>query len=343
MWRPISGTRSRYEAAAALQVNLGAVLSGPNAVRIKGTQVATQLGLPEAALALKNLFADKNQTAQTRANAVIGLGTLRAAEADAVVAEALQDASSLVRAAGRQVLALLRPEEGIVELARAVQSEEAVERQSALAVLAQMTQPSADAAIASTLEMLLRGQIAADTQLDVLEAATTRPSPEISRLLAEYQAGLRQDDHLAGFREVLFGGDATRGERIFFERTDVSCVRCHKVGNRGGEVGPDLSQVAKDKQREYLLEALVDPNRVVAKGFESVVLVDAAGRVHIGVLKGEDDQSIRIITAEAKLLTIAKADIDERQPGKSAMPDDVVKKLSKRDLRDLVEYLSNRQ
>jgi quinoprotein glucose dehydrogenase len=46
------------------------------------------------------------------------------------------------------------------------------------------------------------------------------------------------------------------------------------------------------------------------------------------------------MTAEDKLVTVAKDDIDERHPGKSAMPEDVIMKLSKSELRDLVEFLA---
>ncbi len=45
------------------------------------------------------------------------------------------------------------------------------------------------------------------------------------------------------------------------------------------------------------------------------------------------------MTAEGKLV-VPKSDVDERHQGKSAMPQDIVTKLSKRELRDLVEFLA---
>ena len=59
-----------------------------------------------------------------------------------------------------------------------------------------------------------------------------------------------------------------------------------------------------------------------------------------GVLRGEDKDSIRVITSEGQLLTIKKGDIDERKTGKSAMPEDLAQKLSKAEIRDLVEFLA---
>jgi quinoprotein glucose dehydrogenase len=47
------------------------------------------------------------------------------------------------------------------------------------------------------------------------------------------------------------------------------------------------------------------------------------------------------MTAEGNLVVVPKSQIDERQTGKSAMPEDVAKQLSKSDLRDLVEFLAS--
>ena len=46
------------------------------------------------------------------------------------------------------------------------------------------------------------------------------------------------------------------------------------------------------------------------------------------------------MTAEGKLISLATEDIEQRRPAKSAMPDDLTKKLSKFEVRDLVEFLS---
>ena len=48
---------------------------------------------------------------------------------------------------------------------------------------------------------------------------------------------------------------------------------------------------------------------------------------------------LRLITAEGKALAIAKVRIEGRKRGASAMPADLIKKLSPRELRDLLEFL----
>ena len=148
---------------------------------------------------------------------------------------------------------------------------------------------------------------------------------------------------LANWSECLEGGNAELGRTVFFGRSAASCRRCHKVSGGGGEVGPDLSRIGKDKDRHYLLEAMVDPNAKVAKGFETVILVTTDGLIHSGILKSEDDSVVQLMTSTGALVSVAKDEIDERANGQSGMPQDLIKNLTRSEIRDLVEYLSTLQ
>jgi quinoprotein glucose dehydrogenase len=64
------------------------------------------------------------------------------------------------------------------------------------------------------------------------------------------------------------------------------------------------------------------------------------GRQLSGTLREEDGTRLILMTAEGNLVTVPLSEIDERARGKSAMPEDLAKKLSKFELRDLVEYLA---
>ena len=66
----------------------------------------------------------------------------------------------------------------------------------------------------------------------------------------------------------------------------------------------------------------------------------ADGRTLSGVLRAKDAKSVTIVTAENKTIVVPRDDIDAERPDKSAMPEDLHKKLSKRELRDLVEFLA---
>ena len=126
---------------------------------------------------------------------------------------------------------------------------------------------------------------------------------------------------------------------MFRNRLELSCRRCHAVDGDGGSIGPDLGKIGTEKDQVYLLESIVTPNKAIAKGYESMVIQDADGVIHNGVRNHEDDQIIRLVTAQGVTLTIKKSDIEAQSEGKSAMPEDVLKHLDLRDLRDLVAYL----
>jgi cytochrome c553 len=63
------------------------------------------------------------------------------------------------------------------------------------------------------------------------------------------------------------GGDPARGRELFFKNEIIGCTRCHKVGDVGGDVGPDLSDLAKRTDRAYILESLIDPNAKIAESY----------------------------------------------------------------------------
>ena len=220
------------------------------------------------------------------------------------------------------------------------------ERQGVFAVLAENPDPATGKVLAAWLDRLIAGKVPAEVQLDLIEAAGRQPSPEVKKRLDRYEASRSKTDPLASYRETLTGGDVRRGLNLFLSKAEVSCLRCHKVKapdgpSYGGEVGPELTGIGSRQDREYLLESIVTPDKKIAQGFESVVLATTDGKVITGVLRGEDDKQLRLITAEGHALTVPKDEIEDRKRGPSAMPADLAGKLTKAELRDLIEFLAN--
>jgi quinoprotein glucose dehydrogenase len=341
-WQPLA-ERPAQQAADAIRGNLAAVFSGTGKVRVQAALVATKLEIREVSPVLRGLLADESQAPQIRADALTALDSLREKDMQATAEAALTDEAAAVRAAARNVLARIEPAKAIPLLVAAAGCDVSFERQAALAKLGELDERAAGEAIAAALDRLLAGDWPADSRLDLLAAASDRKEANIKERLVRYEGQRAKDDPLAAWQECLEGGDAARGRTIFFERAEVSCVRCHKVGGTGGEVGPDLSKISADKRRDYLLEALVTPSKTIAKNFESVVIRDVDGVTHSGVLKLENDQIVQLMTAEGKLLTIEQDAIEARKPGKSAMPEDLTKHLSKFQMRDLIEFLAGQK
>ena len=188
-------------------------------------------------------------------------------------------------------------------------------------------------------EELLAGRFPAPLRLDLVEAAAQKP--KLKDKIAAYQSGWKKDDAVAPFRDALEGGDVEAGRKIFVEKSEVSCVKCHKLRGQGGEVGPILDTVGGHKTREYLLESLIVPNKEIAPGFAQVVLLLQSEAVESGRIEFETETEVNLILADGSRKKIAKSGIQARKVGLSPMPEDLVKKLTPREVRDLVEFLAS--
>src|SRR5262249_48943803 len=148
-----------------------------------------------------------------------------------------------VRLEGLRLLADRQPEEAIQQLAAVLLRGTTVERQGALSILGGIRGRAADDLLLLWLGKLQAGEAPPEIQLDLLEVSAKRPSARLKKKLEEYEAARPKNDPLAKYREALAGGDAEAGRRIFFHKTEVACLRCHKVKGEGGEVGPELAGI----------------------------------------------------------------------------------------------------
>lgn len=211
-------------------------------------------------------------------------------------------------------------------------------RQAAIASLGSLPGPEGERILRSLVDALMEGNLPAALVLDVLDAASKKPGFKES--LKRYDATRKKEDSLHAWRETLEGGDAEVGRRDFFDRPDASCSKCHTVQGRGGIVGPDLSKIGGQKSREYLLESILFPNKEIAQGYAQVVLQLQNDSVETGRIEKETSKELHLILPDGTRKSIAISDVKARKVGLSAMPEDAAKALSKRDLRDLVEFLA---
>jgi quinoprotein glucose dehydrogenase len=313
MWRPLP-PRSPGAPRQALESVLPAFTDAEPQLRLRAGQVASGMKISSSAALLRSVFNDMEFEPEDRAQALVALIELDAG-ARADVERALQDDASEVRAAALGVVRQVMPEAADEKLAHAALEGQVLERQMAIKALA-----TADAASRSLLRVLQAwadGELPPEVQLEALQAAQALSAdPRVAAILEKKNSTRDPNKPLDVYREALYGGDARRGRRIFQEKVSVSCVRCHKVFTQGGEVGPELTRIAVDKDRPYLLEALVDPNKVIAKGYESALLLDLDGNVFTGVVREETESTITLIDAEGKIMTFDKQEIEARNPAK---------------------------
>lgn len=215
------------------------------------------------------------------------------------------------------------------------------ERQLAFAKLATSTNAGAAPVLVEWLSKLSAGVVEPELQADLLDAArAVQGNTPVSKRLGEWTNALPKDDVLAAFRPALAVGDVSNGAKLFAERADLGCQRCHKLRGEGGEVGPDLTGIGKAKGRAYVLKAILQPNAEIATGFENVLLEKTDGTSIGGVLKSENEAALTLDSPEDGRLVIPKSEIKIRERGLSAMPEGLGDLMTLRELRDLIEVLS---
>ena len=124
-------------------------------------------------------------------------------------------------------------------------------------------------------------------------------------------------------------GNIVRGA-ILFHQGNINCARCHRPAAGKTRLGPDLSKLGKDMTDEMIVESILQPSKVIAKGFATKVIRHFDGRMLVGpVIKEADDEIILgDYSGQGKEIKIAVDDIDEQRDSKvSGMPDNLIDEL----------------
>ena len=119
------------------------------------------------------------------------------------------------------------------------------------------------------------------------------------------------------------------------------CASCHKLGQDGVEVGPDLAAL-NDKSPESLLSAILDPNRALEAKYAAFTVATVDGRVLSGLIASESATSVTLRRQEGKDEVLLRSEIDEMTTsGQSLMPEGLEKDLKPRDLADLIAFIAS--
>jgi putative membrane-bound dehydrogenase-like protein len=185
----------------------------------------------------------------------------------------------------------------------------------------------------------------ADLSLEQRQSLLVHPRPAIARrarLLLARGPGLPNSDRQKVVDELMplatQVGDVAAGKLVFAKH----CAICHTHGSEGGKVGPDLTGMAVHP-KSHLLTEILDPSRNVETNYRQYVASTRTGRILSGLLASETRTSIELLDAEGKRHTILREDLEDLQTSnKSLMPEGFEKSLSRKDLVDLLEFLTHK-
>ena len=214
-----------------------------------------------------------------------------------------------------------------------------------------LTRRGGDVALAATLkETGLNPELRARIQ-GVL-GATGVHSPALAGVLEAADPDKRKTIGMPAYSEqwintlaaeVKAGGDAKHGSEVY-HRDSLACTRCHLIDGSGLDFGPELTAVGAGLPVEIIIESVVWPRRQIKEGYLSTTITTRDNQVVSGHLKHEDKQRIVIEDAATRTRkTLAPGNVAQRQDAGTVMPPGLTAQLNRKELRDLIRFLSERK
>ena len=184
-----------------------------------------------------------------------------------------------------------------------------------------------------------------DLSLDQQRVLTSHPDRRIRRRATEIMktgGGYPNPDRQKVIEQLTAithnKGDVELGKAMFVKH----CSKCHKHGEIGEDIGPNLTGMVVHPKEELLVHIL-DPSRNVEGNFRLYTVVTNEGRIFSGMLAAETRTTVELVDTEAKRRTLARDDIDELLASpKSIMPEGFEKQMTPEELGNLLEFLTDK-
>ena len=138
---------------------------------------------------------------------------------------------------------------------------------------------------------------------------------------------------------LLAAADAKRGPGLF---KAAGCAACHRAGDEGRAVGPDLSTIGDRDDADSVIRSILTPNQIIVEGYGLLTVSTRDGKGVAGIFESETDRTLNMVQLNGESVAIERSAITSRSNiHQSPMPpyDSV---LNPRDLADLVAWLMAR-
>ena len=148
-------------------------------------------------------------------------------------------------------------------------------------------------------------------------------------------------DEVSAFAKDNMGGlNFKRGRDMF---VSAGCVACHRLGNDGGSIAPDLTGSANRYTLRDLVENIVEPSKVISDQYESSIIELKNGTLITGRITGEEGGILQVVTnpaATGEITEVRNADIKSRKVSPtSLMPPGLINGMNKNEVRNLIAYI----
>lgn len=182
----------------------------------------------------------------------------------------------------------------------------------------------------------------------VLSTVTSRNQPTLQDIFETLIPTADRPQRLGTVvdREALLAlkGDPERGRVLFAETEGIQCKNCHRVGDVGKQLGPDLDGIGKKYDRARLLEAILEPSKTIDTRYMTFLAQTNSGKVLVGLMQEQNSEQVVLRDAKGELIRLATEDIELLVPQRqSIMPELLLRDMTAEQVADLLAYLSTLQ
>jgi uncharacterized repeat protein (TIGR03806 family) len=190
------------------------------------------------------------------------------------------------------------------------------------------------------------GKLPADVRNAVIAKGTALTDPLVRDLFEAFvPEGARTKtlgSAINGSDLLALDGNPVKGRSLFLTAAGMQCRSCHKVGDQGKALGPDLTHIGKRYSPAEILENILEPSKKIDPKFQTWLIQTDDGKVHSGLLKSRTDQEVIVINAKGKDIRLATGDIELIvAQKKSLMPELQLRDLTPQDAADLLAWLAS--
>jgi putative membrane-bound dehydrogenase-like protein len=300
------GSLPEADAARAILAKAAAVASDPArspAERVDATRLLVHVPWESAGPALSALLAE-DQPNEIRLAAVAALSTHARPDVPKILMRGWKTALPALR---REILeAMSRRPERLSALLDEIEAGRMTPGELGASLLRQL-QSSGDAALRERAKRLIASNLPEERQ----------------KVIDRYKESLGKT------------GDPKRGREIF----KATCTPCHRIGDLGTPVGPDISDTL-GKAPEQLLVDILDPSRVIDNNYVNYVVRTKSGAVVSGFIASQTASSLTLRRGEGQEDVVLRQDIEEmKSSGVSLMPEGLEKNITLDGMADLIAFL----
>lgn len=152
-----------------------------------------------------------------------------------------------------------------------------------------------------------------------------------------------QPTTLAAAKALLPHANLTRGRDLFLSKQGVQCTLCHQMEGLGNIFAPDLSDLGKRAEADFIIQSIIDPSATITEGFATQIITTTDGQTRAGIVVEETGQSITLAFANGTTKSIPTSKIKSRKGSHISPMPPFAGALAPQQVADLAAYLLSKK